>query len=77
MKKQAVLNWTQFKEHKKACASLITIWSELSRISRETASRDLKENFGTRYEVREKGSKLSFVDTEGSDKFEFNGIDWT
>ena len=70
------------KENKQALSSLITLWSELSRCSRETARQDLKENWGLRYEVSYKPqyplnenygvAALTFIDADSGDSFSYN-----
>ena len=64
------------KENKNALSSLITLWSELSRCSRETARKDLKEDWGFRYSVILKlnaGSvDLTFKDSHSGDIFNYS-----
>ena len=61
------------KENKKALSALITIWEELSRCSRETARKDLKEDWGFRYSVIRELSGgeniLEFKDAHSGDMF--------
>jgi hypothetical protein len=83
------LSYDEFKkENKKALSSLITLWSELSRCSRETARKDLKENWGLRYEVSYKPqyplnenygvNALTFIDDDSGDAFSYDkkGQEW-
>ena len=63
------------KLDKRAHSALITLWEELSRVSRETARRDLKENWGFRYEVSYKPA-LTFRDADSGDTFAYNGKEW-
>ena len=57
------------KQNHKAYSALITMWSELSRISRESARRDIVQDFGWRYELKKEGEKISFHDTHAGDIF--------
>lgn len=62
------------KENRVAHSSLITLWEELSRTSRETARKDLKENWGDRYSVTgeltaRSGLILTFNDMLTGDSF--------
>jgi len=77
------------KENKQALSSLITLWSELSRCSRETARKDLKENWGLRYEVSYEPqyplnenygvAALTFIDVDSDDAFSYDkkGQEWS
>ena len=64
------------KENRKALSALITLWEELSRCSRETARKDLKENWGFRYDVIWElnfGSRdLTFKDVHSGDIFNYS-----
>jgi hypothetical protein len=39
------------KNYRKAHSALITLWEDLSRISRASARKDLREDWGFRYSV--------------------------
>ena len=64
------------KENKKALSALITLWEELSRCSRESARKDLKENWGFRYSVSWElnfgSTDLLFKDEHSGDKFRYH-----
>ena len=59
--------------NKKAHSSLITLWEDLSRVSRSTARKDLKDDWGLRYNVIPKGeTDLEFIDSHTGDVFTYN-----
>jgi len=64
------------KENKKALSALITLWEELSRCSRESARKDLKENWGFRYsviwELNFGSVDLTFKDSHSGDVFNYS-----
>jgi hypothetical protein len=64
------------KENRKALSALITLWEELSRCSRESARKDLKEDWGFRYSVTgELGDgqyTLIFKDDHSGDRFHYH-----
>ncbi len=64
------------KANPKALSALISLWEELSRCSRETARKDLKENWGFRYSVSWElnfgSTDLLFKDEHSGDKFRYH-----
>ena len=66
------------KEHRKALSALITLWEELSKCSRATARKDLKEDWGFRYSVIQEinlidlSRILIFEDAHSGDKFHYH-----
>jgi hypothetical protein len=64
------------KENRKALSALITLWEELSRCSRESARKDLKENWGFRYklisELNSGSVDLTFKDSHSGDIFNYS-----
>ena len=73
MAKKTEMTLAELKQNRKAYSALITLWSELSRISREAARRDLNEDFGIRYEIK-KGDQIHFYDTYAGDHFTYDPI---
>ena len=62
----------ELKKNRKAYSSLIDLWSELSRISRDSARRDLIEDFGLRYRIDMEGESMVFHDTHAGDSFTYD-----
>lgn len=73
----------EFKSFNKvAHDSLIDLWEQLSRTSRETARRDLRDNFDDRYSITRHPSdkKITFSDHEAGDTYFFDEVnpgEWT
>jgi hypothetical protein len=65
---------SELKQDRKAYSALITMWSELSRISRATTRKDLNDDFGNRYEIKKKGDQMQFHDTHSGDLFTYDPV---
>jgi hypothetical protein len=64
------------KSNRRAHSELITLWEHLSHVSRETARRDLREDWGFRYGVTQVGSTLTFKDSHSGDTFTYGENGW-
>ena len=63
----------QLKDHSKpAHDSLIELWSELSRVTVQTARRYIREDLGARFIISLEDETLTFEDTEARDTFTYD-----
>jgi hypothetical protein len=66
-------SFKEFKSfNKKAWDSLIDVWEDASRTSRELARRDLNENVGWTYQIKLINGKIYFQNIESLETFEYN-----
>jgi hypothetical protein len=69
-------SFKEFKAfNKKAWDSLIDVWEDASRTSRESARKDLNENVGWTYQIKLMNGKIYFQNIDSLETFEYNESD--